>query len=253
MSASPFPGMDAYLERHWRDIHSSLVVYVRDALQDHLPAPLRARVEERVFVETPAGPERVVEHRRSAPAPGGAALAEPLVIRIEDEPVTQRFVEIVDAGSGDRVITAIEVLSPSNKAPGEGQTLYRRKQAELAEGKVSLVEIDLVRAGERVLTIPSWRIPPSHRTPYQVVVRRGHRPTEVEVYRVPLRERLPVIGVPLREGDPDAPLDLQELIARCYRNGRYEGTLDYERTPDPPLEPEDAAWADELRAATPPA
>jgi hypothetical protein len=173
-------------------------------------------------------------------------VAEPLVIRIEDEPVTQRFVEIVDAGSGDRVITAIEVLSPSNKAPGEGQTLYRHKQAELAEGKASLVEIDLVRAGERVLAIPSWRIPPSHRTPYQVVVRRGHRPTEVEVYRVPLRERLPVIGVPLREGDPDAPLDLQELIARCYRNGRYEGTLAYERTPDPPLEPDDAAWADEL-------
>lgn len=62
----------------------------------------------------------------------------------------------MDAGSGDRVITAIEVLSPSNKAPGEGQTLYRRKQGERAEGKVSLVEIDLLRGGERVLAIPSW-------------------------------------------------------------------------------------------------
>lgn len=42
------------------------------------------------------------------------------------------------------------------------------------------------------------------------------------------------------------PLDLQELLARCCRDGRYEGTLDYQRAPDPPLEPEDAAWADEL-------
>lgn len=58
-----------------------------------------------------------------------------------------------------------------------------------------------------------------------------------------------MIGVPLREGDPDAPLDLQELIGRCYRNGRYEGTLDDQRPPDPPLEEADADWADALLRA----
>src|SRR5581483_7274540 len=47
---SPFPGMDPYLEAHWRDVHAALIIYARDALQTVLPAPLRARVEERVLL-----------------------------------------------------------------------------------------------------------------------------------------------------------------------------------------------------------
>ncbi|MCO5167465.1 MAG: DUF4058 family protein [Planctomycetes bacterium] len=257
----PFPGMDPYLEQHWRDVHSRLVVYAADALQEVLPAPLRARIEERVFVESGEEGVRsiypdvcVVEHRAPravvpSTAPGGVAVAAPLVLRLEDEPVTQRSVEIVDAGSGDRVVTVLEVLSPSNKAPGEGQALYLRKQRDLRAGRVSLVEVDLLRAGTRVLSVRPEQVPPSHRTPYQVVVRRGHRPEEVEVYAVPLRERLPVIAVPLREQDPDVPLDLQALVDRCYRLGRYDATIDYAAGPAPPLDPDDAAWADALLRA----
>ena|SRR5947209_5900130 len=48
--ASPFSGMDPYLEQFWRDVHASLVIYLRDQLQGRLPPDLRARVEERVFV-----------------------------------------------------------------------------------------------------------------------------------------------------------------------------------------------------------
>src|SRR5207247_9563391 len=53
--ASPFPGMDPYLEAHWRDVHARLVVYACDALQGVLPTALRARVEESVLLETPTG------------------------------------------------------------------------------------------------------------------------------------------------------------------------------------------------------
>ncbi len=52
---SPFPGMDPYLEAHWRDVHASLIIYARDALQGVLPTSLRARVEESVLLETPQG------------------------------------------------------------------------------------------------------------------------------------------------------------------------------------------------------
>jgi len=47
---SPFPGMDPYLERYWRDLHQSLIIYTRDELQDRLPPQLRARIEERVYL-----------------------------------------------------------------------------------------------------------------------------------------------------------------------------------------------------------
>ena len=67
----------------------------------------------------------------------------------------------------------------------------------------------------------------------------------MEVYRVPLRERLPIIPIPLRETDPDAVLDLQAILDQCYENGGYDD-LNYAVDPDPPLDPEDAAWADTL-------
>jgi hypothetical protein len=67
----------------------------------------------------------------------------------------------------------------------------------------------------------------------------------VEVYGVPLRERLPVISIPLRTADVDVPLDLQAIIEQCHRNGGYDD-IDYEAEPDPSLETADAEWADAL-------
>jgi hypothetical protein len=49
---SPFPGMDPYLEQYWREVHVRLIAYAGDSLQERLPAGLRARIEERVFLET---------------------------------------------------------------------------------------------------------------------------------------------------------------------------------------------------------
>lgn len=99
---SPFPGMDPYLEGHWRDVHASLIIYARDALQRVLPGALRARVEESVLLETPQGfgdhplfPDvRVVEYatkRQLATRPAaGPAMAEPLLVETEPEPAPRR-------------------------------------------------------------------------------------------------------------------------------------------------------------------
>jgi hypothetical protein len=42
------------------------------------------------------------------------------------------------------------------------------------------------------------------------------------------------------------PLDLQTLIEQCYQNGAYDGTLNYAYDPEPPLQGEEAKWADEM-------
>src|SRR5438094_10612158 len=100
---SPFPGMDPYLEAHWRDVHARLIIYASDALQGVLPPSLRARVEETVLLETPKGigdhplfPDvRVVEYtsRRGLQtrAEAGTAVAEPLLIDTEPEAVTETY------------------------------------------------------------------------------------------------------------------------------------------------------------------
>jgi hypothetical protein len=174
------------------------------------------------------------------------AVAEPLRIRLPDEPVTQGFIEILDLATGRRVVTVIEVLSPSNKTAGQGRQLYARKQQECKDGGVNLVEIDLFRAGPWVLSVPEHLVPASHRTTYRVCVYRAGAEWLGEVYRVPLRERVPVISIPLRHDDADTPLDLQALIAQCYHNGGYDEDIDYQEEPHPPLSPDEARWAKAL-------
>jgi hypothetical protein len=249
---SPFPGMDPYLESHWGDVHASMVIYARDQLQPTLPESLVARVEERLYVESAGVPlrralvpdVRILEQRRRKRKPsranGVVAVAEPLLIALE-EPITERFIEIRDRESGNRLVTVIEVLSLSNKQQGVGQTKYLQKREELQKGSVSLVEIDLLCGGHRLLSC-LYDLPESHRTPYQAYVQRGWEQELVEVYAIPLRERLPAIRIPLRSTDEDAPLDLQALIEKCHENGAYD-SIDYDKDPDPPLTGSDARWA----------
>jgi hypothetical protein len=154
-------------------------------------------------------------------------------------------VEIVEAGRRERVVTVIEVLSRSNKESGKDQDTYLRKRDDLEAADISLIEIELLRAGHRVPMVHPARIPPEYRTPYQVAVRRAWGPPVLAIYAVPLRERLPNIAVPLRESDRDVALQLQPLIDMAYRNGRYDD-IDYRVDAVPPLEGDDASWADAL-------
>lgn len=254
---SPFPGMDPYLEQHWGDVHLNLISFAEGMLNEYLPRDLRARAQERILVDLPSEDRvyypdvRVVEHERqgrggTVQAAAGITVAEPLEVPFL-EPETQGYLEIVETRPERRLITVVEILSPSNKYAGPGRELYRQKQRDLAAGCVSLVEIDLLRAGPHVLQVPLAQYPPSYRTPYKVCVHRGWK-AKAEIYRVALRERLPAIRVPLRETDTDVPLDLQALITQVYRHGRYDD-IDYTVPPVPPLDADDASWADELLRA----
>ena len=241
---SPFTGMDPYLEARWGDVHQGLITYARDALQPQLPPDLRARVEERVFVEAEAEQIRrivpdvhVAQYPPSHAAPstlretGGAAVAEPMVFLLEDEALTEGYIEIRERGGG-KVITVIEFLSPANKIGGEGQKLYLQKQREVLHSDTNLVEIDLVRSGQRVIAFPEHRIPPTHRGDNLACVRCAWSERARELYVLPLRERLPVIPIPLRKSDRPVLLDLQALIDQCCQNGCHDD-IDYTERPIP--------------------
>lgn len=256
---SPFPGMDPYLEMHWRDVHHRLVTYAADQLQSKLPSDLVARTEEQVYVEPydfDGGYRRVIypdvrvtEHP-GRPNGGGVAIAtsaetaaEPLVVYLP-EPTTEGYIEIREQNIDQRLVTVIEVLSPSNKfAPGREE--YRRKQEEILCSQVNLVEIDLLRCGQWVMSLPEPHLPASYRRCYAACVRRAWKPLRREIYRFPLREPLRSIRVPLRQTDADVLLELQPLVDQCYANGRYD-SIDYKAEPEPPFEAADAAWANDL-------
>jgi hypothetical protein len=77
---------------------------------------------------------------------------------------------------------------------------------------------------------------------YYVVVSRPEERPRAGIWPIQLRERLPVIPVPLRAGEPNAQLDLQQILNQIYDAAGYEDYI-YRGRPDPPLTAEDAAWA----------
>jgi hypothetical protein len=259
---SSFPGMDPYLESHWGDVHASLVTYARDQLAQQMPGQLKVRIEEYVAVEIQ---EETHDHlyvpdvrvnERPGPLPEGeiavgAATAvetlidadEPLVVRRIVEPPTQREIRIVDMREGGRLVTAIDFLSETNKTTGRDD--YRRKQSEVLEAGANLVEIDLLRSGKWVLSMPSQWVRESHRGPYRVCVVRAAKAHDAEMYQASYAGPLPNVRIPLRPDDKDAVLRLQPLIEQAYANGQY-GDIDYRNEPNPPLLEEERAWVDEL-------
>lgn len=246
--------MDPYLEARWSDVHVSLITCVREALQPLLPGDLRARAEERVLLETIDGTPlasyrgdvAVVKSGRAPPSRGAsteAATVVPVVVDVHSLPEVDRFVQIVDVRSGNRVVTVIEVLSPGNKGAGPLNEAYRRKLADYARGGVNVVEIDLLRSSRGRLEIGQQDLPADRRAPYLTCVRRAESPGRWEVYPMPLRAPLPRVPTPLRKGEADVMLDLQPLITRVYDGGGHDD-IDYRAPTDPPLDAEDAPWAD---------
>ena len=219
---SPFPGMDPYIEASglWEDFHNHLIARISEHLADALPERYLVRTGERsyvVLVESggmvshPFLPDVSVtapRGRKRATKKGGTALAEPAAAT---EPVTMRafireehreaFIEIREASPDQRLVTSIELLSPSNKRPGtEGWQLYLRKRQSLLLGSTHLVEIDLLRGGQRMPMLDPW--PDS---PYTLLVARAPAPL-CRVWRAFSLQPLPAIPVPLSRPDHDLAL-----------------------------------------------
>jgi len=255
---SPFPGMDPYIEACglWGDFHSHLIEKIGEKLADVAPEHYLVRTGERsyvVLVESegkkgyPFLPDvsmTAPRGRKKTPKKGSTALAEPAD---ETEPVTMRafiqeehreaFLEIYEASPGQRLVTSIEVLSPSNKRPGtEGWELYQRKRQSLLLGNVNLVEIDLLRGGQRMPMLDPW--PDS---PYTLLVARA-RAQLCRVWRAHYRRPLPLVPVPLAKPDSDIPLDLQPMIAEIYQRFRYLRSIDYSKPLTPPLDAAETGW-----------
>jgi hypothetical protein len=256
---SPFPGMDPYLERHWGDVHSSIITFAKGELQSQLGGDLVARSEERIYVDDDDSLQkqervpdvRAVEYGISdvpVRPTTGIAIAEPVVMDILGDDITESFIQILDLSNGNRVVTVIEFVSPSIKLHKAGRKSYKDKQEECLDAKTNLVEVDLTRAGRRELVVNEFQLPEAKRGEYLVSVYRSAigKHGRHEGYGLKLRERLPGIRIPLRAGDADIILDLQSLIDQAYAIGAYGKTLDYNRPCDPPLSEEHDAWADEL-------
>jgi hypothetical protein len=273
-----FPGMDPYLEAPeiWPDFHDAFLSYVREALQPVLPdasfAQLRSR--EEVGIGGHEGQAAVVysdvavKDRQQPSRAGGASSSVALEAATVPEqlvvPGLERlevnFVEIRETGAGGRLVTLIEMLSPSNKLRGPDREAFEKKLAETLASDTHWVEIALLRRGDRLGCHPRvGDFCKAKGYDYAVVVSHAsqRRPRlRLDVYGFTVRQRLPKIKVPLREPDPPVVLDLGHVFRRAYETGPYPKVIRYSEPPRPGLDDRDAAWAqalvsDRLAAAGP--
>jgi hypothetical protein len=256
---SPFPGVDPFIEPYrWPDFHHELIAVIREMLVPVVRPRYVVEVEQHVYLHL----EERETTRRIRPdlflsdtekgqvfarsgGGGMAVLADPMEITLPIMEEERRLYIALRDAEERRLVTVIEVLSPANKvAEGQDQRAYLNKRHEVVRGGANLVEIDLLRGGERM---PADSPLPAG--DFLVVVCRSAAWPRAEAYGWTLRERIPTVPVPLAEGDPDVPLDLQSAFTLVYDRAGYDYSLDYTRPPEPPLSGGDAAWVKEILVA----
>jgi hypothetical protein len=249
--------MDPYLERPelWPDVHARIITRVSEVLTELLRPDYFVRIEERVYiseegdpgrrewipdVEVSIRPER--EEKRPVDAGGHLNVAEPIVARtLLDEEIRERYLEITDRARR-KVVTVIEVLSPTNKvARSRGLKSFRAKRKQVMNSASHWVEIDLLRAG---VTLPLRKRLPPHE--YFVHISPVQRRPDGLLWPIRLDDRLPALPIPLRTDDEVVPLDLQGVLGTVYDRAGYDLELDYTAAPRPPLDPKWQDWAHHL-------
>jgi hypothetical protein len=253
--------MDPYIELYdlWEDFHHSLITDLKRALSAVLPDRYTVLIGERSYVvltanggqtehpmQVDVGVAEAAPVRESAPSATGLAVAAGA--QVQPEPVTMRallemshreiFLEIRELHPARRLITSIEILSPSNKRRGAaGWRLYTRKRQVYLEGHANLVEIDLLRRGRRMPMEDEWPA-----SPYYYLACRRERAPECTVWPASFREPLPAITVPLVPPDPDVYVAMQPLVDTIYASSHYARLIDYDCPLRPRLNPADALW-----------
>jgi Protein of unknown function (DUF4058) len=247
--ASPFPGMDPYLENSafWSAVHNRLIVAIADDLIDHLNEKYRVEIEKRTYFSSDDEsllvgiPDvAVVTGRVTESASGTATLSlsvqpQKVTVPIAEE-VNERYLEIREVATGT-VVTVIEVLSPKNKRSGEGRLAYERKRNQVLASATHLVEIDLLRSGQL------FPIVGKDLGDYRILICRGNQRPVADLYAFSLRQPIPSVPIPLLPSEAEPILDLQKLLSYVYEKGRYHLAIDYAQSPAPVLSEENAAWA----------
>jgi hypothetical protein len=248
--------MDPYLEDsvYWWGVHAKLIGGLHDALNRALPPGYFADIDEHVWLQAGDNEERMLLGKpdtfvtysngaQSRKKRGSAAVAvlEPTVRSVlpKGRRHKQKFVKIV-APDHATVVTVIEVLSPANK--GSSRAQYLAKRDEYFGAQTNLVEIDLLRDGERM---PMGR-PSAPGGDYYIFVARAEEFPKACVWQFTVRDAIPPVPVPLKSADGDVVIELQRLFTQIYDLSRYAKRIDYSAPAVPPLRAMDAEWAADL-------
>jgi Protein of unknown function (DUF4058) len=218
---SVFPGMDPYLEdaKRWPTFHQQFISALSDALQPALSDKYRLRLGNRHY-----------------------DIEQVLFTSILKEQMQEPFLEIRQKSSSDKLVTLIELISPTNRTHPEGKRRYELRRAEARMEGAHFVELDLVLQGQTCLEAELTSLNESQ---YVCCVTRAARPIKHELYGTLLTKRLPRIRLPMQADERDLVLDVQALVNRVY-DRCFDRQIDYNVDPHVPLSDADRHWMDQL-------
>jgi len=249
---SPFPGVDPYLENPelWPDVHNGLIAALRDELSPLLRPSYYVALEERTYLEEPGElvlvgrPDvTVVDRDRHGAERESKQSLTPTLVEVElpiGAQVRETFLEVRTTTEGV-VVTVVELLSPGNKRSGTGRRVYLDKRELVLSTHTSLVELDLLRAGEPMPTV-GQRV----RSDYSILVSRGYRRPKADLIPFGVRDPIPQFPLPLRRGENELTVDLGRVLHALYDRASYDLRIEFEKATVPPLASDDADWAKAL-------
>lgn len=249
--ASPFPGMDPYLEHPalWPDVHNRLITAIADELTPRLAPRYYIGLERRTYLLKPddmvfiGWPDIAVVSHAPSPQPAVMPLGEVGVLEVElpmNDEVSENFLTIREVGIGT-LVTLLELLSPANKLHEDGRNQYQQKRTHVFLSQTNLVEVDLLRAGE-----PMPVVGEPIESDYRILVSRGWQRPRAQLYPFNLQQTIPLFPLPLLRQDESPEVDLGAILHALYDRARFDLRLDYSQPPVPPLSDEDTAWAQQL-------
>ena len=153
----------------------------------------------------------------------------------------RKYIKVVDIRA-KKIVTVVEVLSPSNKKGGTDRAVYLEKRNEYLANNLSFVEIDLLRAGTRP---PLGKGHPEVIDHYAMVCRSWEFP-RAGFWTFGIRDPLPNIPVPVTRDLGDTPLNLRSCVDRAYDEGRYSTALPYDEPLKPRPRHQDRDWIGQI-------
>jgi len=252
-----FPGMNPYLEHPelFPGVHHWLIIEIARFLSPQLRPKYRVAVEVRMYETTDNGandsllvgiPDVVVKtrqnrHEHNNNVALATSTSEPLKVRIPVPiAIKEGYLEIKEVGT-EKLVTTIEILSPTNKRLGKGRRDYIEKREKVLGSLTNLVEIDLLREGQ-FMPILSEHV----QTDYRILISRSDNRPIADLYAFNLPDVIPTFPLPLQAGDIEPIIDLQTLLSEIYDISGYDLVLDYGQEPVPILSVQNAAWMDNL-------
>jgi Protein of unknown function (DUF4058) len=253
--ASPFPGMNPYLENPtlWQKVHKRLIVTISDVLSPQLRPKYIVDIEERVYQTDENDsllvgiPDLAVQSNQATTKQetGNIAVASPptqavTVIIPMPETVKESYLEVRDVATRE-VVTVIEVLSPKNKRAGEGRQAYEKKRRQVLGSLSHLVEIDLLRNGKPMAILQN-----DVQSDYRILVSRSDFRPKADLLAFNLQHPIPSFELPLRDKDIEPVFDLQTILNELYDRASYDLVIDYKKEPIPGLSKTNQEWLNTL-------